>query len=112
VAPRNEQEKIITGIWKRLLGIEEVGIQDDIFELGADSLLLVEFHKELIGVVAADISIVDLYKYKNAEALAAHLSQDNSGADQDIQSVLDRAKLKKDNRERKSANMKRRRLNV
>jgi acyl carrier protein len=42
VAPRNEVEQTIANIWQQILGIEQVGIHDDFFELGGDSLIAVQ----------------------------------------------------------------------
>jgi hypothetical protein len=39
MAPRTETEKTLAGIWCAALGLEEVGINDDYFELGGDSVL-------------------------------------------------------------------------
>lgn len=39
VAPRNELEQAIAEIWQQVLGLERVGIHDDFFDLGGDSLL-------------------------------------------------------------------------
>jgi hypothetical protein len=39
IAPRTETEKTLAGIWCGALGLEEVGINDDYFELGGDSVL-------------------------------------------------------------------------
>jgi amino acid adenylation domain-containing protein len=39
VAPRNTNEKILCGIWEELLQLDRVGIHDDFFSLGGDSLL-------------------------------------------------------------------------
>ncbi|HVT94309.1 MAG TPA: amino acid adenylation domain-containing protein [Bryobacteraceae bacterium] len=38
VAPRTEEEKTLAGIWSEVLRLERVGIDDNLFELGADSL--------------------------------------------------------------------------
>ena len=38
VAPHTDQEKTLAGIWAEVLHLERVGIQDNLFELGADSL--------------------------------------------------------------------------
>ena len=40
-APRGEFEQELAGIWRSLLGLEQVGRDDHFFELGGDSLLLV-----------------------------------------------------------------------
>jgi amino acid adenylation domain-containing protein len=40
VAPRNPLEEIVAGVWARLLGLERVGIYDELFELGAHSLMV------------------------------------------------------------------------
>jgi amino acid adenylation domain-containing protein len=39
VAPKTATEKFIVGIWKKLLGVNEIGIYDNFFELGGHSLL-------------------------------------------------------------------------
>jgi acyl carrier protein len=38
-APRNRIEQTLLGLWQELLGIEDIGIRDDFFELGGQSLL-------------------------------------------------------------------------
>ncbi|BAY41880.1 beta-ketoacyl synthase (plasmid) [Nostoc sp. NIES-2111] len=42
VAPRNEIEETIAHIWQEILGIEQVGIEDNFLELGGDSLLSIQ----------------------------------------------------------------------
>jgi amino acid adenylation domain-containing protein len=39
VAPRNQTEQKLTEIWAELLGVQRVGIHDDFFDLGGDSIL-------------------------------------------------------------------------
>ncbi len=39
VAPKNDKERTLVGIWRDVLGIAEIGTGDDFFELGGDSLL-------------------------------------------------------------------------
>ncbi|HLP58442.1 MAG TPA: condensation domain-containing protein, partial [Candidatus Deferrimicrobium sp.] len=49
-APQNEIEEALVNIWQHLFGIEQIGIKDDFFELGGDSLkamhVLASLHKE------------------------------------------------------------------
>uniref|UniRef100_A0A3S7V076 L-cysteine--[L-cysteinyl-carrier protein] ligase n=1 Tax=Phaselicystis flava TaxID=525924 RepID=A0A3S7V076_9BACT len=41
VAPRNEAEATLAGIWREVLNLAEVGVEDDFFEIGGDSLLAI-----------------------------------------------------------------------
>ncbi|HDX9687816.1 non-ribosomal peptide synthetase [Bacillus thuringiensis] len=42
VGPRNSNEQILTTIWKRVLGVKKVGIYDNFFEIGGDSILSIQ----------------------------------------------------------------------
>lgn len=42
VAPRNEVERVLAGIWRQMLGIDQVGIHDNFFELGGDSVVNIQ----------------------------------------------------------------------
>jgi amino acid adenylation domain-containing protein/non-ribosomal peptide synthase protein (TIGR01720 family) len=42
VAPRNETEEILCGIWEKLLHVERVGVTDNFFELGGDSIISIQ----------------------------------------------------------------------
>ena len=42
VTPRTPTEEILAGIWKQLLGPEQLGIHDNFFELGGDSILAIQ----------------------------------------------------------------------
>ncbi|MGG1140176.1 amino acid adenylation domain-containing protein [Bacillus mycoides] len=42
VAPRNSNEKILATIWKQVLGVKKVGIHDNFFEIGGDSILSIQ----------------------------------------------------------------------
>ncbi|WP_309664629.1 SDR family NAD(P)-dependent oxidoreductase [Tabrizicola sp.] len=41
LAPRTEVERVLAGFWAELLGVAEVGIEDDFFALGGHSLIAV-----------------------------------------------------------------------
>ena len=68
IAPRNETEQKLCALISELLSIENVGITDDFFELGGDSLgamtLIAEAHNEGI-----EISLQDLYDHPTIESL-------------------------------------------
>jgi non-ribosomal peptide synthase protein (TIGR01720 family) len=39
LAPRNEAEQTLVGIWQELLGVDGIGVHDNFFELGGDSVI-------------------------------------------------------------------------
>ncbi|MCP4415138.1 MAG: SDR family NAD(P)-dependent oxidoreductase [Chloroflexi bacterium] len=61
VSPETEMEKKIAGIWKELLGLDAVGINDDFFELGGHSLLLTQAVTRIRKMAASDISLFKLF---------------------------------------------------
>ncbi len=73
VAPAGETEEVLAGIWRRFFGIREVGIHDDFFELGGDSLkaitVLTEIHKQL----ETRMPIVQLFQTPTIADLAAYI---------------------------------------
>ncbi|HLL83070.1 MAG TPA: amino acid adenylation domain-containing protein, partial [Longimicrobium sp.] len=46
-APRDETEQRIARVWAEVLGVEEVGVEDNFFDLGGDSLLLMRVYTRL-----------------------------------------------------------------
>lgn len=42
VAPRTEEERILAGVWSEILGIRDIGVDDDFFELGGDSVVAIQ----------------------------------------------------------------------
>jgi amino acid adenylation domain-containing protein/non-ribosomal peptide synthase protein (TIGR01720 family) len=42
IAPRNEIEQILANIWSELLNIEKIGVNDNFFSLGGDSILSIQ----------------------------------------------------------------------
>ncbi|MFC9446643.1 amino acid adenylation domain-containing protein [Bacillus cereus] len=42
IGPQNSNEQILATIWKRVLGIKKVGIYDNFFEIGGDSILSIQ----------------------------------------------------------------------
>jgi non-ribosomal peptide synthase protein (TIGR01720 family) len=42
LAPRNEVEETLARVWAHVLGVDHVGVEDDFFELGGDSILSIQ----------------------------------------------------------------------
>jgi hypothetical protein len=57
IAPRNETEQIIAGIWQELLGIEPIGVHDNFFELGGQSLLATQVVARVRTALQTDLPL-------------------------------------------------------
>jgi len=68
VAPRNEMEKKLCKGFEEVLGIENVGIKDDFFELGGDSLAAMELQ---VYLGWDQLSSADIYNGITAERITA-----------------------------------------
>ena len=80
VAPENDLETKIVGVWQAVLGLDRVGTQDNFFDLGGHSLLVVKAHRALKTVSEVPIALTDLYRFPTIHSLVEHLTSDNSGA--------------------------------
>src|SRR5690606_26764542 len=75
--PANDIESKIAAVWKALLGVERVGVRDNIFDLGANSLLTVQANQRLSSLLQRKIPLVSMFRYPTVEALAIHLGEAN-----------------------------------
>jgi amino acid adenylation domain-containing protein len=69
-----ELETTIADVWKRNLRADRVGLDDNFFDLGGDSLLLVAVHSQLKKRLDREIHMMDLFDHTTVRALAKHLS--------------------------------------
>jgi pyochelin synthetase len=95
-APQNEIERSIASIFQEVLEIEEIGVTNNFFDLGANSLLITTVYRKLGEVLPAQIaaiSLVDLFNYPTVRALAQRLMQVKDVNNLGRQSVEDRQKL-------------------
>jgi acyl transferase domain-containing protein/acyl carrier protein len=75
-APYSEEEKVLAQVWQQHLGLEQIGIHDNFFDLGANSLDILEVNKELKKIYDRDIPLVTFYTYPTIEALKGYLNQE------------------------------------
>ncbi|MEA2172503.1 MAG: hypothetical protein QOD00_95, partial [Blastocatellia bacterium] len=60
LAPRTEAEQAIAEVWREALRIERVGVDDNFFDLGGHSILMLRVHSRLREIFQLDISILDM----------------------------------------------------
>jgi acyl transferase domain-containing protein/acyl carrier protein len=57
VPPSDELEQLITDIWEKIFGFKKIGIMDDWFELGGDSLTVIQLISRVKEVYPVEISV-------------------------------------------------------
>jgi FkbH-like protein len=73
VEPQTEMEHVIASVWSSILRLDRVGRDDNFFEAGGTSLLLVQVNSDLTERLGIDIAITDLFQYPTVRSLATHL---------------------------------------
>ncbi|MFN3938600.1 MAG: MupA/Atu3671 family FMN-dependent luciferase-like monooxygenase, partial [Gemmobacter sp.] len=80
-APAPGIQETIAAVWRQVLNVPRVGMQDNFFALGGHSLLAVQAHRDLCAAFGdGRVSITDLFRFPTLSALAAHLSGGQAGA--------------------------------
>ncbi len=74
LAPQTAAERAITEVWRELLGIEQIGLDDNFFDLGGHSLLLIEVRGRLEAALGRPVAMVDLFRFPSVGALARSLT--------------------------------------
>jgi NAD(P)-dependent dehydrogenase (short-subunit alcohol dehydrogenase family) len=75
-APRNETEITIASIWGDILGIQEIGIEDNFFDLGGNSLLGIDLIARMRKALKLDkLPAYILYEAPTVAAMAEYIQQ-------------------------------------
>ena len=80
VKPRTEVEKQLAEIWSEILNIKQISIEDNLFELGADSLAIIEFQTLAINL-NININAQEIYESQTIKKIAEKIENQNIKAD-------------------------------
>jgi acyl-coenzyme A synthetase/AMP-(fatty) acid ligase/acyl carrier protein len=79
--PRSAAEQHIAAIWREVLGVDRVGVHDHFFDLGGNSIRVMQVHSRLSQAFEHSIPLVELFKYPTVAELARYLTQPAAAAD-------------------------------
>jgi amino acid adenylation domain-containing protein/thioester reductase-like protein len=93
VAPSNDNEKSLAAVCCEVLGLEKMGIDDDFFEIGGDSIktILISAKLQKQGI---PVNVNDFFSYTTIRQLASQLDSNGSEVKKDT-AVRDEAALAK-----------------
>lgn len=88
VAPRNETEKAICQVWQDFMGMEQVGIHDNFFDLGASSLDIVQVTNRLNQALQTNEAVVTLFTYPSVAELAKYIQPSEDSKEEAMEEEL------------------------
>jgi acyl transferase domain-containing protein/acyl carrier protein len=73
--PRTELEKAVAQVWREALGVEVIGVDDDFFGLGGNSLVAVQLIAALRKAVGVRLPMRSLFELPTVAGLAARIEE-------------------------------------
>nr|AIW82283.1 PuwF [Cylindrospermum alatosporum CCALA 988] len=77
IPPSTPEQALLAGVWAEVLGAEKVGINDNYFELGGDSIRSIQIRAKA-NQVGLDFSLQQLFQYQTIAELASVVSREVS----------------------------------
>lgn len=72
-APKHKLEKQLCKIWEDLLGLNKVGVKENFFDVGGNSLLIMQLQNKIASVTGYKASISDLFAFPTVLELTRHI---------------------------------------
>jgi acyl carrier protein len=109
IPPTTDLQKQIATIWQEVLQVDKVSIEDNFFDLGGHSLLMVQLHFKLQITLERELSIIELFHYPTISSLSQHYSGISNKNHEDIEARIERqeegkARLKERLKKRQKSN--------
>ncbi|MCR8982791.1 phosphopantetheine-binding protein [Brevibacillus laterosporus] len=83
VKPQTELERTIAAIYKEVLEVDSVGLYDNFFDIGGNSLKLIRIYSRLNKVLDKELTVATLFQYPTIASLTQYLAQAEKGAEPD-----------------------------
>jgi acyl carrier protein len=75
IAPRNPVEEQLAEIWREVLGVKQIGVQDNFFDVGGHSLLATQVISRVRSTFRVQLSLRSLFDSPTVAGLANEISQ-------------------------------------
>jgi natural product biosynthesis luciferase-like monooxygenase protein len=85
--PGNETERLAAEAVAEVLAVERVGVEDNFFQIGGNSLLAVRARTRLRTVLGDRLSLVDIFRYPTVRGLVNALAEDAADPDTELAKV-------------------------
>jgi amino acid adenylation domain-containing protein len=75
-----DMEQIVAGVWRKVLGADQVGLDDNFFDIGGTSLLLVSVQARLQTLFNKRIPVADFFAFTTVRTLSESLGGSAPGS--------------------------------
>jgi natural product biosynthesis luciferase-like monooxygenase protein len=72
--PASALQEQILDVWRDLLKVPRVGLRDNFFDLGGNSLLAVQMHRRLSTMIERPLALTDIFRFPTIASLSSQLS--------------------------------------
>jgi amino acid adenylation domain-containing protein len=72
-APRTDIERFIGEVWREHLQVTNISVDDNFFDLGGHSMMLLSIHERMAARFNDRITVIDLFSYPSIATLAKYL---------------------------------------
>lgn len=77
ISPQSDLERKLAEIWKNILNVEDVSINDNFFDVGGHSFTAIQFVRKVEKVVGKPISTTTIFQYPTIQDMAVMLEQEH-----------------------------------
>lgn len=102
--PADGVEAVLVAVWKETLGVAQVGPEDNFFDLGGQSGLLIQVHALLQERLGREVPLMHLFQFPTVRSLAQRLErgdEDPATVDETAQAARERAGERREMRSRR-----------
>lgn len=97
VKAENALQESIVVCWQEVLNLEKIGLDDNFFDIGGHSLLVVEVLSKLRENIEQPVKMIDMFRFPTIRQFSNYLSDDSTSTTK-LSESEDRAKARKDAR--------------
>ncbi|MDC8004726.1 amino acid adenylation domain-containing protein [Aureisphaera galaxeae] len=87
LAPTNETEEKLLEIWQELLGIEHIGIQDDILLIGGNSITFIKLKIKIHQTFDVALKLEEFFSHNTIEKQAKLIAQSTKSEYKEIENI-------------------------
>jgi iturin family lipopeptide synthetase A len=95
IAPGSDIEEQIARVWRTCLMNEKIGLHDNFFDIGGNSLLLLQVFKGIQHLLPKDFALIDLFRFPTIGSLVRHLNAKQNATISVPTIIADRTSVKK-----------------